>query len=80
MYYHEANNKVYVCKGVSIGWKEVGAFVALDSTSSNIYYNSGNVGIGIDSPKTALDVGGVLTFRSLSNPNKSSVEEGRLYF
>lgn len=80
MYYHELNNKVYVCKGVLIGWKEVGAFVAPDSVSGNIYYNSGNVGIGVDSPKTVLDVGGVLTFRSQSNPGVSNSGEGRLYF
>jgi len=45
-------------------------------SSSDIYYNSGNVGIGTSTPAETLDVNGVLNLRGGSVTQDSSVDSG----
>jgi hypothetical protein len=51
-----------------------------DGGSNAIYYSAGNVGIGVTSPNTALDLNGALSVKGMAAPAVSPAGEGRIYF
>ncbi len=54
------NDKIKVCKGTLLGWQELGGGAYWDKSTAdanNIYYTqSGNVGIGTDTPQAKLHI------------------------
>ena len=59
----------------------VGSSSQWTTNGNNIYFNSGNAGLGVSNPSSTLDIAGAITFASMWSPPQIPLNnQGRIYF